>query len=142
MTYPHPAVRAAVAARFVALELDQKDPHVRELNLIWLPTLYFADHRGVVHYRNVNSVPPEDFLDVLDLGEAHARLKQAAADVAERLLRAALARRADGPLHPELLYWHGIAAYFKGGHDHAARDAAWETLRDRYPGSIWAHRIP
>lgn len=142
MTYPDPAVRQALAARFVALRLDHRDPHVRELNVVWLPTLFVADARGVIHYRNVNSIPPELLLDVLDLGEAHARLRQAAYDVAEGLLRAALDRRDDGPLTPELLYWSGIARYFAGDHDDAARDDAWRHLRDRYPDSVWTYRIP
>jgi len=131
-----------MAARFVALKLDHLDPHVRQLNLVWLPTLYIADKRGVVHYRSVNSLPPEDLLDVLDLGEAHARLKEGAYDVADRLLTAALARRERGPLTDEVLYWLAIARYFVGHHDHAARDEIWQRLKEAYPDSIWTRRIP
>lgn len=141
-TFPDPAVRRAFADRVVAIKLDHQDPRVRELNVVWLPTLFIADKRGVIHYRNVNSVPPEDLLDVLDLGEAHARIKQAQPERAEALLAAALARRKDGPLTPELIYWHAIARYFVGGHDHAAREAVWQRLKDEYPDSIWTHRIP
>ncbi len=141
MSYPHPAVIAAVTTRFVPLKLDHRDPHVRALNLIWLPTIYILDKREVIHYRSVNSIPPEDLLDVLDLGEAHARMKQGKSEIAVHLLSAALARRDRGPLTDELLYWSGIARYFAGGHDHAARDAAWSELRARYPESIWTHRI-
>ena len=90
----------------------------------------------------VNSVPPDLFLDILDLGEARARLRQATPDVAVRLLRAALDRREDGPLTPERLYWNGIARYNAGGHDDAARNEVWGELRDRFPTSVWAHRIP
>ena len=142
MTYPDPAVIQAVSARFVPLRLDHRDPNVRQLNLLWLPTLYVLDKRGAIHYRSVNALPPADLLDVLDLGEAHARMKGGKAELAERLLRAALDRRDHGPLTDELLYWWGIARYFTGGHDHAARDEAWAQLRERYPDSIWSHRIP
>jgi len=142
VTYPHPAIIAAVTTRFVPLKLDYRDPHVRALNLIWLPTIYILDKREVIHYTSVNSLPPEDLLDVLDLGEAHLRMKQGKSDVAASLLTAALARRPDGPLIDEVLYWSGIARYFAGGHDHAARDDAWSDLRSRYPESIWTHRIP
>ena len=141
-TFPDPAVRRAFADRFVSLKLDHQDERVRELNVVWLPTLFVADKRGVVHYRSVNSLPPADLLDVLDLGEAHARMKQARHKVAEELLGAALARRPDGPLTPELIYWHAIARYFVGNHDHAAREATWRRLKDEYPDSIWTHRIP
>jgi hypothetical protein len=129
-------------ARFVGLKLDHRDPHIRQLNLIWLPTLYIADKRQIVHYRSVNSLPPEDLLDVLDLGEAHARLKEGKAQIADRLLTAALERRVNGPLADELIYWLAIARYNAGGHDDAARDATWQRLKDDYLNSIWTHRIP
>ena len=145
MTYPDPAVIAAVNTSFVPLRLHLTDPHVRELNIVWLPTVVVRDHRGNEHARNVNAAPPEDFLDVLALGEAHARLKEGRGESharAEAVLAAALARRADGPLHPELLYWHAIAGYFRGHHDGAWRDRVWADLLRRYPDSIWGHRMP
>lgn len=142
MTYPDPAVIEMITERFVPLRLDYRDPNVRKLNLLWLPTLYVLDKREVIHGRSVNSLPPEDLLDVLDLAEAHARMKGGKAARADELLSAALARREHGPLTDELLYWSGIARYFAGGHDHAARDAIWADLRRRYPDSIWTHRIP
>lgn len=143
MTYPDPAVARVVTDRFVPLKLHMSDPHVRDLNLLWLPTVYVLDHRGVVHGRSVNHLPPADFLDTLDLGEAHARLKQAGqAASAVELLRAALGRRPDGPLHPELLFLLGIAVYFAGEHDHAGRDGVWAELTARHPDSVWAHRVP
>ena len=140
--YPVAAVIDAVEARFVALRLDHKDPHVRELHVAWLPTILVADRRGVVHERNVNSVPPAEFLDFLDLGEAKTRMREARYDEAVARLDAALSRRPDGPLHPELLYWLGIAGYYRGGGDGEARDRAWADLTARYPGSIWALRVP
>jgi hypothetical protein len=145
VTYPDPAVAAAVSEAFVPLRLDFRDPHVRELNVVWLPTVVIRDHRGHEHYRNVNAAPPADFLDVLALGEAHARLKEGRHEShvrAEQVLATALARRDDGPLHPELLYWHAIAGYTRDDHDSAFRDRVWSDLMRRYPDSIWTHRVP
>ena len=145
MTYPDPAVIAAVKDIFVPLRLQLGDPHVRDLNIVWLPTVVILDHRGREHGRHVNAAPPEDFLDILALGEAHARLKDARTESharAEHVLSAALARRPEGPLHPELLYWLAIAGYFRGHHDGAIRDQVWGELRRRYPDSAWARRIP
>lgn len=145
MTYPDPAVIARVNATFVPLRLELRDPHVRELNIVWLPTVVIRDHRGNEHGRNVNAAPPDVFLDVLALGEAHALLKSARGESharAEELLAEALARRHDGPLHPELLYWQAIAGYFRGKHDGEFRDRVWSDLLRRYPDSVWAHRVP
>lgn len=142
MTYPNPAVIHAVEDRFVALRLQHADPHVRDLNLVWLPTLYVLDKRETIHYRSVNSVPPEELLDVLDLGESHARLKGGKPVEAARLLDRALDRRWDGPHHDELLYWAAIARYFAGKQDEEARDRTWAELKERYPESPWTYRIP
>jgi MoxR-like ATPase len=145
VTYPDPAVIRAITAAFVPLRLQLGDRHVRDLNIVWLPTVVILDHRGREHYRNVNAAPPEDFLDVLALSEAHARLKDARTEShtrAEAVLETALSRRPDGPLHPELVYWLAIAGYFRGHHDGEIRDRVWGELRRRYPDSAWAHRVP
>jgi hypothetical protein len=145
VTYPDPAVAAAVTEAFIPLRLDFQDRQVRELNIVWLPTVVIRDHRGREHYRNVNAAPPADFLDVLALGEAHARLKDGrpgAHERGRRILEDALARRDDGPLHAELLYWLAIAGYFAGNHNGDFRDQVWGDLLRRYPDSIWAHRVP
>lgn len=142
IVYPDPAIAAAIDENFVLLRLDHKDPKARELNIIWLPTVLVRDLRGQEHGRHVNAAPPEDFLDFLALGEAHARMRTASYVRAEQVLAEALARRDDGPLHPELLYWHAIAGYWKGHHDGEFRDRVWSDLRQRYPDSIWSHRVP
>lgn len=143
MTYPDPAVRAAVNARFVPLRLDLFHDRavVRPLNVFWTPTLLVADRRGSVHYRSINFLPPADFLDMLDIGEANARLRWAEYDRAMDLLAAVPARHPAGPLAPEAIYWRGIAAYLKT-HDNAPMYAIWREIQERYPDSIWARRIP
>jgi hypothetical protein len=145
VVYPDPAVIATVAEAFIALRIDYRDPHMRELNVVWLPTVVIRDHRGHEHARLVNAAPAADFLDLLALGEAHARLKEGRStsrDRAVEVLAAALARREDGPYHPELLYWHAIAGYFRDDHDDVFRDRVWAELRHRYPDSVWARRVP
>jgi hypothetical protein len=142
VVYPVRAVIDAVNERFVALRLDHTDPHVRPLQVVWLPTLLIADRRGNVQYRNVNSVPPAEFLDVLDLGETMVALREAQYERAVTRLEALLARRGDSPLDDEARYWLGVAGYYRGGHDGDARDRAWADLAARHPDSIWTKRIP
>ena len=143
MTYPDPAVSDAVTSRFVPLRLDlfADRAAVRPLNVIWTPTLLVADRRGTVHYRSVNFLPPADFLDMLDIAEATARLRWAEYDQAMALLAAVPDRHPDGPLAPEAIYWRGIAAYLKS-HDNDAMYAIWAEIQERFPESIWARRIP
>jgi hypothetical protein len=132
-----------VSDRFVPLRLDLFADRsvVRPLNVIWTPTLLVADRRGTVHYRSLNYLPPADFLDMLDIGEANARLRWAEYDRAIDLLVAVPARHPDGPLAPEAIYWQGISVYLKT-HSNEAMYAVWQEILDRYPDSIWARRIP
>ncbi len=144
MTYPNPSVIEAVNARFVPVKLDLfKSPRevIRPLNVLWTPTILFADRRGDVHYRNVNFLPPELFLTLLDVGEAHVDLHWSRTDHAISLLRETFERDPDGLLAPEALYWWGIAVYLKT-HSNDEMYAVWNVLRERFPDSIWTQRVP
>lgn len=142
MTYPHPAVRRAIVDRFVPLRLDlfaDRDA-VRPLNVVWTPTVLFADRRGTVHHRSLHFLPPADFLDLLDIGEASTRLRWAEYDRAIALLAAVTERDPAAPLAPEAIFLRGIATYLKTG-DGGAMEAIWRELRDRFPDSIWTRRV-
>ena len=143
MTYPDPAVGRAIADRFVPLKLDlfANREAVRPLNVVWTPTLLFADRRGTVHHRSLNFLPPADFLDLLDVGEANVRLRWAEYDRAIELLEAVSDRNPDAPTAPEAIFLRGIATYLKT-RDDAAMRAIWRELFDRFPDSIWTRRIP
>lgn len=143
MTYPDPAVAAAISARFVPLRLDlfRDRAVVWPLNVIWTPTLLFADRRGTVHYRSLNFLPPSDFLDLLDIGEANVRLRWGEYDRAIGLLAAVTERDPAAPSAPEAIYRRGIATYLKT-RSNDQMYAIWQELLDRFPDSIWAHRIP
>ncbi len=143
MTYRDPAVQVAVAERFVPLKLDLAADRavVRPLNVVWTPTLLFADRRGVVSHEGINFLPPADFLDLLDVGEALVRLRWAEYDRALARLAAVTDRDPDSPSAPEALYWRGIVTYLKAGSAEAMA-GVWDDLRRRFPRSIWAKRIP
>jgi hypothetical protein len=144
VTYPDDSVAAALSERFVLLKLDLfKSPRdvVRPLNVIWTPTLLFADRRGTVHYRNVNFLPPDPFLTLLDIGESHVDLRWAKTDQAIDRLANAYEREPDGLLADEVLYWWGIAVYLKTRSNPKMYEI-WDVLRERFPNSVWAARVP
>ena len=144
MTYPDTRVIEAVNQRFVPLKLDLfEGPRdvIRPLNVIWTPTILFADRRGTVHYQNVNFLPPELFLTLLDIGEAHVELHWSHTDHAIELLTDSYERDPDGLLAPEALYWKGIAVYLKT-HSNDEMYAVWDVLRERFPDSLWSQRVP
>lgn len=114
---------------------------MRPLNVIWTPTILFADRRLAVHYRSLNFLPPREFLTLLDIGEAEVALRWSQTQRAIDLLRTAWQENPAGPLAAEALYRLGIATYLLT-RSNAAMYEVWDQLRDRFPDSIWARRIP
>jgi hypothetical protein len=144
VTYSNTEVQKQLSSRFVLLKLDLfKSPRamVRPLNVIWTPTLLFADRRGTTHYRSVNFLPPREFLTILDIGEAHVDMRWTRMDAAIDRLQSALERDPEGKLADEVLYWLGIATYLKT-HSNDEMYRIWHRLRERFPDSIWTTRVP
>lgn len=144
MTHPDSSVIDAVNKRFIPLKLDLfEDPRdvIRPLNVIWTPTILFADRRGTVHYRNVNFLPPKLYLTMLDIGEANVDMHWSRTDHAIGLLRESYERDPESLLAPEVLYWWGIALYLKT-HSNDEMYGVWDVLRQRFPDSIWTQRVP
>lgn len=144
MTYPDERVALAVVERFVPLRLDLlRDSRdvLRPLNVIWTPTILFADRRGTVHYQGINFLPPHLFLTLLDIGEANVDIRWSRTEHAIELLRGAYERDPDGALAAEALYWQGIAVYLKT-HSNDEMYQVWDTLRERFPDSVWTARVP
>jgi hypothetical protein len=114
---------------------------VRPLGVIWTPTLLFADRRLAPHYRSLNFLPPRHFLTLVDIGEAEVGLRWSRTPQAIALLTRAYERDPDGPFAAEALYRRGIAVYLQT-HSNPEMYAVWDTLRARFPDSIWAQRVP
>jgi hypothetical protein len=133
-----------IAERFVPLKLhlfESPREIVRPLNVIWTPTILFADRKLVVHYRSLNFLPPNHFLTLLDIGEAEIDLRWSRTQHAIDLLARAYERDPQGPFAAEALYRRGIATYLLT-HSNPEMYAIWDELRERFPESIWAWRVP
>ena len=144
MTYPDAAVVAEIEGRFVPLVLDLfRGPRevVRPLDVIWTPTILFADRRGDVHYRSLNFLAPRLFVTLLDIGEAAVDLRWSRTGHAIALLRRAYERDTSGLLAPEVLYHWGIAVFLET-HSNPEMYRVWDVLRERFPDSIWSARVP
>ena len=144
MTYPDPQVAAFIGERLVPLRLLLHDPahqpYFRAHRILWTPTSAILDRRGVAHYQSPGYLPPPLFLDMLHIGTARAHLAWAGYDAAAALL-APVADNAASALAAEALYWLGVARYLKERR-RAPMMEAWTRLRERYPDSVWATRIP
>jgi hypothetical protein len=144
VTYPEPPIRRFIAEHFVPVKLmldrapDQV--HFRTQRVIWTPTIVILDHRGSSHYQSLGYLPPGLFLQMLQIGLARAQLAWARYDAAAAHLSAVAADHAS-PLTPEALYWLGIAWYLQARR-RAPMMRAWNRLREEYPSSVWAARVP
>lgn len=144
MTYPDHRVKTEIAERFVPVRLHllEDRQHTRQFQVFWTPTILIGDRSGKIRYTSVNYLPPEEFLDILDIGEALVAMRWRDYDTAIRRLTSVDERRTDGPLNAEALYWLGITEYFRQGRSPAASHAVWDQLVARFPDSIWAKRVP
>jgi hypothetical protein len=94
-----------------------------------------------VHYTSLNFLPPRHFVTLLDIGEAEVALRWSRTEQAIALLQHAYERDPDGPFAAEAIYRRGIATYLLTRSNPRMYEI-WETLRQHFPASIWAQRIP
>ena len=141
MTYPDLAVNDAITARFIPVKLDLSGDRsvVRDLNVFWTPTILFGDRRGRIHYQSLDFLPPPEFLDILDIGEAMVLLRWAGYQQALELLAAIEQRNPSSPFVPEALYRQGLVAFLESGSSTRLRENA-SMLAERYPESEWTRR--
>ena len=143
VTYPQPSIQSFVAEHFILVKLllnrTQDQAHFRAYRVIWTPTVVIMDRRGAAHYQSPGYLPPELFLSMLRIGLARALTAWARYDEAAAHLSAVVDEA--GPLAPEALYWLGVAWYLQARR-RAPMMRAWNRLRDEYPASIWAARVP
>ena len=144
MTYPDPTVSAFIAEHFVPLKLllnrNVDREHFRAHRVIWTPTIAILDRRGANHYQSVGFLPPPLFAGMLRIGLARAQMAWARYDEAAAHLQP-VADDSTSSLAPEALYWLGVARYLKE-RKRTPMMEAWNRLRQAYPDSIWAARIP
>ena len=143
-TFGDARVIHAVRSRFIPLKLDLHGDRefTREHQVFWTPTVLFMDRSGKVRYTSPNFLPPDEFLDLLDIAEALVLMRWRGYEEAIALLAALEYRSPNSVLMPEAIYWRGIAAYFRDGRSSTSAKAEWAELLSRFPATVWAKRVP
>jgi hypothetical protein len=145
VTFSDPRIREAIVNRFVPvkLHLTKDREFTRQWQVFWTPTVLFGDRSGKVRYTSPNYLPPDAFLDLLDVGEAMVAMRWQGYEDAISLLSGLENRSPEGPFTAEAIYWRGVAAYFRDGKSSQSAHAVWDNeLIPNFPDSIWAKRIP
>jgi hypothetical protein len=140
VTYPDDTVVDAIGRGFVPFKLNmlERHPDFKEAcaggRVMWGPTFVIADARGTEVRRWAGWLPPASFVAELDFCRALADFNRG--KFAEALAGFdALAERADAPeLHPEAIYWQGVAGFMAGPKDWDRLKRSWTRLAEEYPG--------
>ena len=141
VTYPDDAVIRAIERNFSPFKINmlERHPDFKEAcaggRVLWGPTLVVADARGSEVRRWVGWLPPESFVAELAYCRALADFNRG--EFAEALagFDAIVERDAGTEIHPEALYWQGIAGFMAGRQDWEALGRSWKRLAEEYPNN-------
>ena len=144
VTYPDNSVVAAIEDGFVPFRINmmERHPDFREASaggrVLWGPTFVIADSRGSEIRRWVGWLPPESF--VAELAFCRALADYNRGNFADALAGFdAVVERAGGTvIHPEAIYWQGIAGFMAGKQDWEALGRSWKRVVQEYPGNRFA----
>ena len=143
VTYPDDAVVAAIEQGFAPFKINllERHPDFKEAcagaRVMWGPTFVVADARGLEVRRWVGWLPPRSFVTELGFCRALADYTHGKFDDASAGFDAIVEAGPDAgrEIHPEALYWQGIAGFMAGPKDWDALRRSWTKLAEEYPGS-------
>jgi len=139
VTYPEDAVVTAIEKGFAPFKINmmERHPDFKEAcaggRVMWGPTLIVADARGREVRRWVGWLPPRSFVAELDFCRALAQYNNGKFAEALAGFDAIVERDTGTEIHPEALYWQGIAGFMAGSQDWTALRRSWTRLADDYP---------
>jgi TolA-binding protein len=144
VTYPHPDVAPAIDEGFVPYKINmmERHPDFKEAcaggRVLWGPTFIVADSRGSEIRRWVGWLPPEAFVAELAFCRALAHYNSGRFAEALAGFDGVVETGAGTEIHPEALYWQGIAGFMAGKFDWDALERSWRQVVEQYPGHRFA----
>ena len=141
VTYPHESVQRSIAEHFSSFKVNmlERHPDFKEAcaggRVMWGPTFIVADGRGREIRRWVGWLPPASFVAELDFCRALGRFNSGSFAEALRGFTHLVETAGGVDIHPEAMYWQGIAGFMAGKQDWAILKQAWSALAETYPGN-------
>jgi hypothetical protein len=141
VTYPDDAVDAAIGAGFAPFKINmlERHPDFREASaggrVMWGPTFVVSDARGLQVRRWVGWLPPRSFVAELDFCRALADFNHGKFADALAGFVSLVERGIETEIHPEALYWQGVAGFMAGPKDWDALRRSWTRLAEEYPNN-------
>lgn len=144
VTFPDNAVAGVIAQGFAPFKVDMlaRQPDFKEAcaggRVMWGPTLVIADGRGSEIRRWAGWLPPGAFTAELAFCRALADFNHG--KFAEALVGFDTIVEHDPgtEIHPEALYWQGVAGFMAGRQDWNALRRSWRRLVESHPKNRFA----
>lgn len=142
VTYPDADVQKLLAARFISVQVNIREPQpelrhlFRSAKPIWAPMFVVLSGRGSEVARWTGWLPPEEFRARLHMAHALDRLVGNEPEAAADALDIAASLTSIDEVHAEVMYWQGAVAYKREGFEALAK--IWKELAVRHRGSRWA----
>ncbi|MGD9320363.1 MAG: hypothetical protein PVH99_10375 [Desulfobacteraceae bacterium] len=115
------------------------EPHARDFNVKWTPTIVTLDSSGREHHRTLGFLAPEDVIASLLLGMGKVHFDADKFDDALVNLDSVTADYSKTNSAPEAIFFRGVSGY-KNSHDPKMLKEAYERLQAEYPDSEWTKR--
>lgn len=141
-TYANPRVHSLVEEISVPVRVDTSvDPGaLRRYHSFWTPCILLRDPDGTEYRRSYGALDVDHFLSEFSIGDALRYLDHGRYEQAVLLLRKSMTYTSrTRALHPESLYWLGVAQYKLTG-DVDALEEEWRSLRMQHPESTWTRK--
>ena len=139
VTYPDENVAAAIARDFAPYKISmlERHPDFKEAcaggRVMWGPTFVIADSRGREVRRWVGWLPPNAFVAELAFCRALSHYNNGKFAEAVAGFDTIVERDTGTAIHPEALYWQGVAGFMAGPKDWAVLRRSWNRLAEEYP---------
>ena len=127
VTYPDATVVSAIEQGFTPFKINmlERHPDFKEAcaggRVMWGPTLVVADSRGSEIRRWTGWLPPRSFVAELAFCRALAAFNHGKFPEAVAGFDAIVESEKGTEIHPEALYWQGVAGFMAGPKDWAPR---------------------
>ena len=140
VTYPKDDVAGFINENMVPVRVSyDAEPHQKDFNVKWTPTLVTLDPDGKEHHRTLGFLAPEELIPSLILGMAKVDYENDLYEEALEEFDRVLSEYPKSDSAPEAAFLKGVSSFKK---DHEAKHLreAYERLKAEYPSNQWTKR--
>jgi len=140
VTYPNKKVIKFINENLIPLQLQFNDQfYIEKYNARWTPTIIIIDSNGVEHHKSVGFLEPEAIISMLKLGIGKMFFNTGKYREAIEVFNEIINKDPQGESTPEAVYLRGVSTYKQDGTADGLK-AAYEILKNKFPGSNWTKR--